>query len=91
MSDNQHGRPSELQDVVKGSWPSLSRFKSSYEFVRSIAHAMEGKEAHPMTTFCFEYTFCLLQRMMVLSLMPVFFIVISVQGISLSRLKGKVC
>jgi len=60
------------------------------KFVRSIAHAMEGKEAHPMTTFCFEYTFCLLQHM-VLSLMPVFFIVISVQGISLSRLKGKVC
>jgi len=29
----------------------LSRFKSSFEFVCSIAHAMEGKEAHPMTTF----------------------------------------
>jgi hypothetical protein len=29
----------------------LSQFKSSFEFVCSIAHAMEGEEAHPMTTF----------------------------------------
>ena len=29
----------------------LSRFKSFYEFVCSIAHAMEGKEAHYMITF----------------------------------------
>ena len=54
----------------------LSDFKSSYEFVYSVANAMEGK-APSFGCFFFNTQFAL-QRMMVLSSMPVFFIVMSV-------------
>ncbi len=54
----------------------LSDFKSSEEFVGSVAEAMEGKEAQTLVTFCYSFVF--LQRMMVLSLMLTSFIVISV-------------
>jgi hypothetical protein len=68
----------------------LTEFKSSQEFVGSVADAMEGDRLIIPSLLSNTHSFCTLQPMTVLFSMPIFFIVTLVLGISLPRLKAKV-
>src|SRR5438445_13186343 len=67
----------------------LNEFKSSKEFVGAVADTIEGKVLIIPSLLCW-YSSILLQCMMLLSLMPKFFIMISVLETSLSVLKAEV-